>query len=154
MSSDPPPARDEQLGARFGLHVFEMRNTGILGVDAEPVLLVVRRAEDVVADGENADHARGTSGAEGQGIDGQIARLPGIDKRLPDGRGVDEHKAKPVGHDIHGCQDGRFHPEGVEHIHGLESGDEDDAVRDSPVGLVLVCTEGEVVKDPCHKTCA
>ncbi|KFZ06227.1 hypothetical protein V501_07613 [Pseudogymnoascus sp. VKM F-4519 (FW-2642)] len=131
-----------------------MRDAGVRRVGAEAVLLVVRAAEDVVPQTQDGEDASVTREAEGEGVDGEVARLQTVDEGDPSEVAEGEHESEAVGGDVHGSEHGGFHVEGVEDVEGLEEGDEDDGVGDVAVGLVLVRDEGDVEDDPAEESWA
>jgi hypothetical protein len=147
-----PPSGDDEFRPRGCLHVLQVRDAGVRRVGAEAVLLVVRAAENVVPQTENGENAGVTGEAEGEGVDGEIARLQTVDERHPSEVAEGEHEPEAIGGDVHGGQHGGFHVEGVEDVEGLEEGDENDRVGDVAVGLVLVRDECDVEEDPAEES--
>jgi hypothetical protein len=63
VASFAPPSGDQELRSRFRLDELQVRDSGVVGVCSEPVLLIVRATEDVVSKAEGAqdsDRAKNT----------------------------------------------------------------------------------------------
>lgn len=56
VTSNTPPARREELASLLRLDVLEVRDSGVVGVGSESVLLVIRRAEDVESETNEGKH--------------------------------------------------------------------------------------------------
>lgn len=152
MARKTPPAGNHELGAALGLDVLEVLATGVVGVGAETVLLVVGAAEDRVANcGDAEDHCE-TLKAKFEGEHGEVAGLEVVDKGHPDKVTEGKHEAEAVHDDVHGGQKCRFHVETIQDVECLEDGDEDDRVCDVTVFPVLTSDVGEVQDNPSQQT--
>ena len=129
-----------------------MRDAWVLGVGAEAVLLVVRGAEDVVAqalDGKNSENALKT---EIDGVHGQVAGLDAVGEGHPYEVTKRQHHAEAVLDDVDGRENGGLHVQSVERVDGLCDGYEDDRVSHAAVVAVLLHDEGQVHDDPAEHT--
>ena len=152
VSGHTPPASSKQLAALLGLDVLEVRDSGVVGVSAEAVLLVVGRAEDVKAKTNKAEHCSETQRAEGHGMDGEVSGLKGVDIRHPDDIAKGKHHTEAIGGDVHRRQNCGLVPPRVKDIQSLDSGDQDGAISHVTVVAVLLSAPRTVHDDPTHHT--
>ena len=113
VAGGTPPAGGDEAGAGLCLDGRQVGDARVGRVSAEAVLLVVGGAEDVVAGAEDGEDDGAAPGAEVDGVDGEVARLEGVDEGEPDEVTEGEHEAEAIGRDVDGGQDGWFHVEGV-----------------------------------------
>lgn len=152
VTSNTPPASGEESAAGLGLDVLEVRNLGIVGVGAKRVLLVVGRAEDEEAEANQGEHGNQSKRTQSEGMERQVASLLGVDKGDPDKVSEGKHHAKTISGDVHGSQDGRLEPPGVDNVESLHDGNDDAAIGNMSVVAVLLGAPGTVEDDPAHHT--
>lgn len=148
MPGNPPPTRDQQLGASLGGDVLEMLDARVVRVSAEAVLLGVRAAEDVVADSVDGQSEDDAADAHLRRKDGQVSRLEGVEEWNPDKIAKGQHVAESVHNDVDHSQNGRFRIEAFQDVESLECSDQDDGIGHVAVGTVLMSDIGQVQDDP------
>lgn len=79
---------------------------------------------------------------------GEEASLQGVHERYPNKVAKGQHETEAVGSDIHGCEKCRLVPEPVEHVPELKDVDEDHAIGDAAMHVMLLNEEGKVEERP------
>lgn len=147
VAGNAPPAGGDEPGPGLGLDILQVRDTWIVRVRAECVLLGVCKAEDREARDEHGEDAREPDRPQGDGIDRKILGLQAVEEGHPDEIAKGKHAAEAVGGDVHGGEDSGLHEYAVEHVKSLHDGNEDNAVSDEAIGAVLLGDEGAVEED-------
>lgn len=128
-----------------------MFNPRVVGpVRAEDVFLRVGATEDIIACEIDGEDDEGAQGAELDRVDGQIARLQGVDEGQPDQVAEGEHETETVRGDVHGREDGWLVPERVEDVDPLEDGHQKHTIGYVAVQFVLMRHERQIEKEPAQ----
>lgn len=148
---DAPIARGHETGAGSGFDVFDVLETGVVGVVAERVLLVVGAAEQGEPEELHGDDSGSGEHAEVLREKGQIACLERVGKRYPGKVAKSEHVAKAVHDYIHRREDRGFVPKRIDDIVCLEDNDEPHRVREPTKGGILFGRAGKVQNEPANE---
>lgn len=123
VSRETPPSRSNELRSASGREELKVyipsdqlllkgmrwdRHTLRILAVSEIVFLAVRVPEDIISREVHEEHDGRPHRAELDRLERQVARLQGVDERHPREISDGQHISKPVGGDIHSCQDGRL----------------------------------------------
>lgn len=121
------------------------------------ILFAIGAAEDPVAKEVNCDNTSSTERTQFYRMESEVTGLKTIDKRHPGQVSHGEHKAKTIGGDVHGGEEGGFIVEAICNIPELESEDKPHGVGDvldTTTADSLFASHADIDQDPEDETWA
>lgn len=149
-----PPAGSEKLCTSLRLEVRQAGHFWIVGIAAEEVLLRVGGSEDIQTSNKHSTGSSNARPSKVNWVDGEVTSLGRIQEWYPSEVAECQHIAEAVGSDIHHRHDSSLQVLSVEHVIGLESRNENDAVRNIAVSPILLSNEGQIYENPSSKPLA
>lgn len=151
LAGPSPPASGQQFRAAFGLEKRQVRDRRIVGVAPKDVLLAVGTPKNGVSHSVDGHHRQQLPPAQGRIVVDQIASLQAVGKGNPAQVTKQQHKAKAVGGNIHGRQDGFFLVEGIPDVDPLKEVDQQHGTRHEACRDKLLVCRSSVEENPSNQ---